>query len=306
MKKSFGTKMKVLALTALTAVTSSTFTSCQNEIAEENRFTFTGELISDHLLKHPERYDKFCTILKQAKFGQKGGNMLTVLSTYGSYTCFAPSNEAIDSLLKNKYDEWMESVEAKKKDPTVKEKNTGIKSPYLEDLSDSMATVIARNHIIEQGITTDEVGEGTFPKKTMNRRSVTLGYNEENKITIDGKEILEENIKTENGYIHFIKRALTPSDQPTSALLASQPGFTIFNKALAVTGWDEYLEKYELDPNYVGLGQYGIAFKTQNNQTPPYPEVKNQGFTLFAEPDELLKDHTNNSFGIEINSIDSL
>ena len=299
--------MKVLALTALTAVTSSTFTSCQNEIAEENRFTFTGELITDHLEKYPEKYSHFCTILKKANFGKKGGNMLTVLSTYGSYTCFAPSNEGIEQYLLEKFTEWDESKKQQAINPNVEEKHTGITSPYLEDLSDSMATVIARNHIIEQGITTDEVGQGAFPKKTMNRRSVMLGWIEETGImTVDGNEVLEENIETENGYIHFIKQPLSPSDQSTSALLATQQGFDIFNEALKKTGWDKYLNQFELNSSYEGLGQYGPPFQTQGKQEPPYPDANNQGFTLLVETDELLRNSDNNAFGIVIDCIDSL
>ena len=208
MKKSFGTKMKVWAIGALAVVAGGTFTSCQEEIAEENRFTFKGELISHHL-DNNERYSNFCKILKQARIGKKAGSMFTTLSTYGSYTCFAPTNEAIDQYLLEKYNEYMESVEANKLDPTVKIKNTGITSPRLEDLSDSMATVIAKNHILEQGLTTIEVGNGAFPKKTMNRRSVMLGWTTDalgySVATVDGIEIVEQNIETENGYVHCIK-----------------------------------------------------------------------------------------------------
>ena len=309
MKKSFGTKMKVWALGALTVVMGSTFTSCQQEIAEENRFTFTGKLIADQL-KENDKYDNFCFILEKAKIGKKAGNMLTTLSTYGSYTCFAPTNEAIDKYITEKYNEYMASVEENRLDPTVKIKNTGITSPDLKDLSDSMATVIAKNHILELGLSTIEVGDGAFPKKTMNRRSVMLGWITDADglpvATIDGIEVEEQNIETENGYIHTLKGALSPSDQPTSSLLASQSAFTLFSEALTKTGFEDYLETYELDPNYDGLGKYGPPFQTQNKQEPPYPEAYNQGFTLLVETDELLADPNNNAFGISIQSIEDL
>ena len=309
MKKSFGIKMKVLAFSALTLITGSTFTSCVQEIAEENRFTFTGKLIADHL-KENDKYNNFCFILEKAKIGKKAGNMLTTLSTYGSYTCFAPTNEAIDKYIQEKYEEYMESVELNRIDPTVKIKNTGITSPDLKQLSDSMATVIAKNHILEQGLNTIEVGNGAFPKKTMNRRSVMLGWINDDQgytiATVDGIEVEEQNIETENGYIHTLKGTLSPSDQPTSSLLASQSAFTLFSEALALTGFDDYLETYELDPDYDGLGKYGPAFKTQNKQEPPYPEAYNQGFTLLVETDELLADANNNAFGISIQSIEDL
>lgn len=312
MKKSFGTKMKVWALGALTVVMGSTFTSCQQEIAEESRFTFTGKLIADYLKEDTARFSNFCQILDQAKIGKRAGSMLTTLSTYGSYTCFAPTNEAIENYIKEKYDEYMESVEANRLDPSVKITNTGITSPYLDELSDSMATVIAKNHIIELGITTIDVGNGAFPKKTMNRRSVMLGWTNDSLgyavATADGVEIAEQNIETENGYIHVLKGALAPSDQPTSRLLASQPAFTVFSDALTATGFDEHLTKFEIDPTYDGLGKYGPAFVTQYEAgaNPPYPEAYNQGFTLLVETDELLADPNNNAFGISIQSIEDL
>lgn len=301
--------MKVWAIGALAVVAGGTFTSCQEEIAEENRFTFKGELIADHL-ENNEMYSSFCTILKQAKIGRKASSMYTTLSTYGSYTCFAPTNEAIDQYLLEKYNEYEES----KKDPSGKIKNTGITSPRLEDLSDSMATVIAKNHILELGVTTLEVNNGAFPKKTMNRRSVMLNWKEDSlgrRIdTVDGIEILEEekNVETENGYINCIKGVLAPSDQPTSTLLASQKGFDIFSKALVETGFDEYLAQYDNpnNPEYDGLGQYGPAFETQNKQEPPLPETNKMGFTLLVEPDEVLADPSKNSFGMSIQSLDDL
>lgn len=310
MKKPFGKMMKVWALGALGIVVGGTFFSCSDEIAESNRFTFTGELIADHLQKHPEKYENFCKILRQAKISNNASDILTTLSTYGSYTCFAPTNEAIERYLEQKYTEYIESVEANKLDPSVKIRNTGITSPNLEDLSDSMATVIAKNHLIEEAFSTIAVNKGALPKKTMSRRTVDIDWKKDDQgysyPTLNTIKVLEKDIETENGYIHCIDGAFSPSDQPTSTLLSTQPGFKLFSDALRETGFDDYLTKFELDPNYVGLGQYGIPFITQNKQEPPYPESKNQGFTLLVETDSLLADPSNNSLGLSIQSIEDL
>ena len=310
MKKPFRIKMRVLAFSTLALLAGNIFTSCRQEIAEESRFTFTGELIADHL-KKDTAYSYFCEILDQAKIGKKAGSMLTTLSTYGSYTCFAPTNDAIRKYLQEKYQEYQASVDSNKIDPGYKIVNTGITSPYLDELSDSMATVIAKNHILEEGWTTIEVGNGAFPKKTMNRRSVMLGWRtDENGYSIataDGVDIIEQNIETENGYIHCIAGALTPSDMATSTLLASQSEFSLFSEALAKTGLDEYLTLYDVNPDYDGLGLEGYPFKMgQNTIVPPYPEKNNQGFTLLVETNDLFADPTKNSFGMSIQSLDDL
>ncbi|MBO7239061.1 MAG: fasciclin domain-containing protein, partial [Bacteroidaceae bacterium] len=310
MKKPFGIKMKVLAFSALALMASSTFTSCSDEPDEDSRFTFTGELIADHLKNNPDKYSNFCKILEQAKIGKKAGSMLTTLSTYGSYTCFAPTNEAVERYIQAKYNEYKASVDSFNANPEeYRIKHTGITSPRLEDLSDSMAAVIAKNHIIEQGFTTIEVGNGAFPKKTMNRRSVMLGWSTDKQgysiATVDGVEMLEQNIKTENGYVHCINGALTPSDQPTPSLLASQGQFSLFSEALTTTGLDEYLSLYETHPDYDGIGLFGPYFQTQK-QEPPYPETNNQGFTLLVETNDLFADPSKNSLGISIQSIEDL
>ena len=104
MKKPFEKKIKVWALAAMTLFSATTFVSCDDEIGDENRFTFKGELITNYLENNPETFSNFCTILSKAKIGkQYSGNMLKTLSTYGSYTCFAPTNTAIEKYLANEY-----------------------------------------------------------------------------------------------------------------------------------------------------------------------------------------------------------
>lgn len=307
MKKSFGTKMKVWALGALSIVASGAFTGCSDEIPEESRFTFTGELIADHLKNNPDKYKNFCEILKKAKINKKGGNMLTTLSTYGSYTCFAPTDKAIEEFLEARYQEYYESVKLHEADPeNYKVINTGVTSPYLEDLSDSMATVIAKNHIIEAGFSTIDIGEGTFGQKTMNRRNVTLGVNKANEPTIDGYRIVAQDVKTENGYIQGIDGVLAPSDKMTSDLLAMQPAFSLFSEALARTGFDEILMQLEIDPDY-DPNRSGPPFNTCNREEePPYPAFYNHGFTLLVETDELLADSTKNALRTPILTIEDL
>ena len=315
MKKSFGIKMKVLAFSALALVAGSTFTSCTDEPDVENRFTFKGELIADHL-KNNDKYSNFCKILEQAKVGKKAGSMLTTLSTYGSYTCFAPTNEGIEKYLEDKYNEYKASVDSNKVDPNYLIKNTGITSPYLEDLSDSMAAVIAKNHIIEKAITTGEVGKGAvFSQKTLNFRNVTFdiipirnesGDTIDSYSVVDNSRILELDIKTENGYINCLDYALSPSDLSTAALLASQSEFSIFSRALIETGFDSYLSTHEIDPDYDPT-LLGPSFWTEQRWVDgKRPERHVQGFTLLVETNDLLADPNNNALGLSIQSVDDL
>ena len=71
-----------------------TMVSCSDEPDAENFYTFTGEMLSDYLQNRAE-YSDFRTIVERAK-------LMDLLATYGNYTCFLPSNEAVQQYLKER------------------------------------------------------------------------------------------------------------------------------------------------------------------------------------------------------------
>ena len=298
MKKDFGKEMKVWALAALTLFSGATFTSCNDEIDAENRFTFKGELISTYLENNPETFSNFCVILDKAKIGKKAsGSVLKTLSTYGSYTCFAPTNKAIEDYLLNEYNTYIESVEANKLDPSVQIYRTGITSPYLEELSDSMATEIAKNHIIEMGYLTTDIYEGSFPMSTMNRRFTTVEFITDEAGRVfpllnNSALIIEQDLEKENGYVQVVNGVLHPSNKLLPELIEAQPAFRIFSDAIRATGIDSILNIYEIDLDYDNT-LFGPKFGTEGG-TCPYPRDKKQRYTVLIEPDALF-----NSYGIE-------
>ncbi|MBQ5663833.1 MAG: hypothetical protein IIV19_05320, partial [Bacteroidaceae bacterium] len=126
------------------------FFSCTDEIDKSNRYTFTGETVADYMLNRSEEYSHMITLLKRA-------NLFGLLATYGQYTLFLPDNEGVE-----KYIREQDSIYQTSKD-THKVKWTGITSPYFEDLSDSMANVIARNHLVEGYYRTVTFEDGALP-----------------------------------------------------------------------------------------------------------------------------------------------
>ncbi len=313
MKKAFTKSLRTWTLAALAAFSSLAFVSCDDEVPMENRFTFKGELISTYLENNPDRFSHFAEILSKARIGkQSSGTLLKTLSTYGSYTCFAPTNKAIETYLQSEYDKYIESVELNSQDPTHPIHRTGITSPYLEELSDSMATVIAKNHIIEMGyMTTDISSNGGFPMSTMNHRSTLISTYLD---TITGRVyprlnnsvlIIEADLEMENGYVQVINGVLSPSDKDTGELIGQHSGFSIMSEAIKATGLDEVLKIYEIDPDYDNT-LYGPSFETQGSQKPPYPVEHKQKYTLLIESDNLLADPTKNHLGMSIQSIEDL
>ena len=84
----------------LVAVAILSFASCKEEIDQSNRYTFTGETVADYLQNREDQLSSFTEILKKANLGTtSASNILALLATYGNYTCFAPTNEAIERYL---------------------------------------------------------------------------------------------------------------------------------------------------------------------------------------------------------------
>ena len=310
MNATISKRIRAIALGLLAFSSLGIMTSCEDEVDKSNRFTFTGELIADYLKNNPE-FNDFCFILDKAKIGKKSSSsILKTLSTYGSYTCFAPTNEAVRAHIEKQYNEYIESVEQNKLDPSKPISFNGITSPNLEDISDSIATEIAKNHIIEMGYKTIDVNEGAFPMVTMNRRFTTIVFEQNTDGSIspvlnNDARITDQDLKMENGYIQVIDAVLSPSNKLSNELLASQPSFSIFSDALKATGLDKVLNEYELDPDYDNT-LLGPAFETQGKQTPPVPEEMHKRFTLLAETNDLLADPTKNSLGMSINNMEDL
>ncbi|MBR3616333.1 MAG: fasciclin domain-containing protein [Bacteroidaceae bacterium] len=280
-------KVRTLVLASIAAVSAMTFIACDDEIDQSSRYTFKGELISTYLENNPEQFSNFTAILRQAKIGKNvetSGSVLKTLSTYGSYTCFAPTNEAVEAYLQEQYEKWEQG------------ERTGIDSPYLEDLSDSMALEIAKNHIIERGYKTTDINEGAFPMNTMNRRFTTVEFitNEQGRVypfLNNSARIIEQDLEKENGYVQVVDAVLNPSNKLLHELIGSQEGFSLFNEAIMATKLDTLLAKYHLDPNYDGnidAKDLGYELDSEKGSACPYPKELKQRYTVLIEPNELF------------------
>lgn len=307
MKKAISFNLKTWVLLSLTMFVGGTFTGCQEEVDQSNRFTFTGEVISTHLENRPEKYSHFVEILSKASIGVKSeGTLFKTLSTYGAYTCFAPINEAVEKFVQEKYEIYQTSVENNAKDP---EKypiiETGVTSPNVSDLSIEKCTEIARNHVIEDEFKTVDFSAGySLPKTSMNYRTILTNtdiVDNERKyyVGINNAEIIEADIATYNGTVHSLNAVLDPSTDNAADILNGSDGISIFREALNKTNLTKLLSKFEIEKGYDNTMQ-AKKFDGQPGQTPTYPETKNQGFTLLIEPNEVLMDPTKNAFGMTI------
>lgn len=314
MKKAISKKLKSWMLLPLAIFAGGTFIGCQEEVDQSNRFTFTGELISTHLEKHPEKYSHFVEILSKASIGNKAsGSMLKTLSTYGAYTCIAPTNQAVEKFVTEQYEIYANSVAENENNPLAPIIETGITSPNVSNLSVEKCTEIARNHIIEDEFRTVDFKVGSnLPKVTMNYRPVLVNSDIDEEtgdrvyyLGINEAPIEESDISTYNGTIHSISEMLNPSTQNASEIINEVGGISIFREALQQTGLTALLNKFDVDKDYDKDADFTV-FSGQPTIKQGRPETNNYGFTLLIEPNEVLANPEKNSFNMSITSLDDL
>ena len=74
------------------------FVSCSDDPGVENYYTQVREYASDYL-RNRDQFSKYVQILQRATGERQDLRLVDMLGTYGSYTVFAPTNEAIDKYL---------------------------------------------------------------------------------------------------------------------------------------------------------------------------------------------------------------
>ena len=119
--------------------------SCNDDPGADNYYTFTGEMATDYLNHRPDQFSEFIGIL-----GRSETKVLDLLATYGTYTVFAPTNDAINKYLSAR----------------------GLKS--IDELSQKDCDTIAYTHIVKQAFYTTDLSDGTLPTSNMLDRYLTI------------------------------------------------------------------------------------------------------------------------------------
>ena len=270
--------MKALktVLTALVCAAALSLTSCKEEINESARYTFLGHTIASFLESHEEVYSDFIYIL------QRGGRF-SLMKAYGQYTCFAPTNDAIARFL---YEQ--DSIYQTTKD-TKNPVWTGITSPVLTELSDSMCKVISQTHLIPAVYLTTDMEGDIIPDMNMNDRYLSLDYDVDeeglNILLINGNgKIIDKDEEVENGVVHTVAEVLNPSANTLPAQIEKYEYFRIISEAIERTGYIDQLQAYK-DENYTDGDK--TAPSIEKKVMVPYPKNRYFGFTAFLETDSI-------------------
>lgn len=271
-KKSMRTVLGIcIAVLGLVAV------SCSDSVDESNLYVFSGESVTGFVECHPE-LSKYMVLLSKARSGvNRGSTMNHMLESRGNYTCFIPTNDAVQ--------QFVDSV-------------TNQKNSDISQVSDSLARVIVFNSIIDNGnveaYKSTDFQEGVLQIKTMADRYVVINFeaNDSGRVVTrvnTYSKIISSDNEVENGYIHIVDRVVMPASTSLPDLLSLQDNMRIFSHLLEVTSWcdsmvgyrdDEY-EQQDHPQNYDHVWYSGTPLSE--------PLHHNKGYTAFVESDSLLE-----------------
>ena len=191
--------------------------SCKEEIDESNLYTFTGETIEDYLKNRDEQFSSFNYILSRIGYDK-------ILSAYGTYTCFAPGNEAVAEYIDSLYD-----------DPVNKElPHNGMTTRGLEGLTDSLCNDIALFHLLATKVMGVNMGNGMTIKTLLGRDINTSIDSQSGALLVSrSSKVTSMDNELENGVLHEIDHVITRSNMLIAGEMGNQEsGYDLFTQAL--------------------------------------------------------------------------
>lgn len=275
--------LRKAVLLVCAAVVAFALVACSDKIDESNLYVFEGENAVDFIKEQPELSDYFILLTKARSGMGRGSTMDNMLACRGNYTCFVPTNQAVEAFV----------------DSIYQQKNFDINS-----VSDSLAQMIVFNSIIDNGnveaYKTTSFQEGVLQVKSMADRYIMISFEASDTGAVTRvntfSRIISADNKMENGYIHVVDNVVMPATTSLPGMIALQDNLHIFSHLLEITGWADSLvnyrdEAYELQdhPKNYRHVWYSEALNV--------PEHHNSGYTAFVEPDSLLEAE----WGIKLN-----
>lgn len=260
-------KIGVMGLVGLMGFMGLALSSCSDEPDSENFYTFTGEMASD-FLNSPDRpqYSQFATIVNRA-------GLMDLLSTYGHYTCFVPSNDAVNEYLQKR----------------------GLSS--VDQLTDADCDTIARTHIVPNMYTTMEMTQDRLATANLLNRylATSSGFdNDSNAVVfLEGTAHIYFELKddsVENGVMQPVNMVIEKSNSYITDVLRDNPKISTFYNALVATGVIKDVMGVE-DPDWNPKDHKKYYYRSHVwSEVAWVPDTKKIAYTFFIEPDSVLQE----------------
>ena len=268
--------------------------SCTEDIDTSARYVFTERTIASYLEDHSQ-FSEYVRLLKEQKVSEVSETTVYQLMTaYGYYTCFAPTNDAIQL--------YMDSLVIKGIIPEASW------DAFPDERSkDSIRSVIVLNSILDGTKHEKKYYTAEFPKvneeftvTTMADRKISVSYPVKadlDSICIDGSCPISKtnrDIEAINGCLHEVGYVINPSNETLGSTLHKfaadfESNLTVMAKLVEACGLTDTLSRIR-DERYETLYKNGAfpSFKWQLRSFEiEAPEHRKYGFTLFAETDKF-------------------
>lgn len=272
-------KMKFLAAAVLVATAvQMTIVSCSDDPGADSYYTKTDEYAADFLKNNSDRFSLYLTILERATGNaEKPLRLIDLLGAWGSYTVFAPTNEAVEKYLAAR----------------------GLAS--VEELSKEDCDTIALTSIIDQAayFTTD-VDNDTYDQLNMLDRPLTISSQEAE----DGSllmlinktaQIIQADDSVGNGVVHTISSVINANNMMIGDALAADSSITLFTAALEFTHMSDSLLKFVDDSYSVGSDSIDwtndklVLHTAAEYDNVAYMKKRFFKYTIMVERDEVFE-----------------
>lgn len=198
-----------MLLAAMIPIVAGLFSGCSEKIDESNLYTFTGETIEDYLKNREDQFSNFNYILTRIGYDK-------ILSAYGTYTCFAPTNEAVTKYVDSLYND-MSNADLP---------HNGMTAQGLEGLTDSLCRDIALFHLLYSEVMGVDMSNG-MTISTMLGRDINTSID-----SISGNLVLNNyslvttmDNELENGVLHEINHVITRSNNMMAGEMGKHPEY---------------------------------------------------------------------------------
>lgn len=266
------------------------FVSCSDDPGVNNYYTIVREYAADYL-KNRDQYSQYVRILERAT-GERGDlRLVDMLGTYGNYTIFAPTNDAVDEYLRSKGVTSVDSLTKEDCDTIALNSIIDGKAYFTtDDCEDMISNMLERKLRFKFLLEWDEEKQDSVPVTFIN--SATVAH---------------ENDSVSNGVIHIVNNMVDTYNGLIGTLIQTDSTCLLYNQAFKVTGMLDSLE-YDEDKSYGWAStQDRIDSCTWTNDklciptakdanggggeydNVAYPEKRYFNFTVFMCPDSILK-----------------
>lgn len=278
-------KFKFLAVALfLVSALQISLVSCKDDPGVESYYTQTRQYASDYLTSRGQ-FSEYVQILQRAT-GERGDlRLVNLLGTYGSYTVFAPTNDAVHKYLHAR----------------------GLTS--IDELSKEDCDTIALNSIIEKAFFTTDYSNGQYPKSNMLEHIMSVKsvaeWSEEKMDSVlamyvnQDALILHADDSVGNGVVHTMNSIVDSSNDLIASIIQKDSTCSIYYGALEATKVMSLLEEY-VDTTYKwATDRDRIDSCTWSNDklcihtaveydNVAYPEKRYFNFTMFLVQDTVL------------------